>query len=129
VRHPKAEQWESRLRQVFDRIDDYLEDRYGHQYPLHPARAPRGATSRPEHSGLFNVGASFSAGFGSRYGPGYVVEVRMVTLSRVPQGVREQIEREVVELLRRELPGAFPGRNMRVDRDGPVFKIFGDLRL
>jgi hypothetical protein len=75
------------------------------------------------------VGASFSAGFGSRYGPGYVVEVRMVTLSRVPQGVREQIEREVVELLRRELPGAFPGRNMRVDRDGPVFKIFGDLRL
>jgi hypothetical protein len=129
VRHPRAEQWESRLRQVFDGIDDYLEDRYGDRYPLHPARARRGETSRPEHSGLFNVGASFSAGFGSRHGPGYVVEVRMVTLSRVPQAVREQIEREVVDLLRRELPRAFPGRHLHVDRDGPVFKIYGDLGL
>ena len=78
---------------------------------------------------MFNVGASFSAGFGSRLGPGYVVEVRLATLERVPPPIREKIEEEVVDLLRHELPKAFPERHMRVDRDGPVFKIYGDLRL
>ncbi|MBN1837744.1 MAG: hypothetical protein JW820_17940 [Spirochaetales bacterium] len=129
MRHPGVEQWESRLRAVFDRIDDYLEDRYGERYPLHPARAPRGATGSREQDGLFNVGASFSAGFGSERGPGYVVEVRMVTLSQVPGHVRRKIEREVAAALRRELPRAFPERRIRVDRDGPVYKIHGDLRL
>jgi hypothetical protein len=129
VRHPKAEQWESRLRQVFNRIDDYLEERYGDKYPLHPARAPRGTTSSREQDGLFNVGASFSAGFGSELGPGYVVEVRLVTLNRVPRHVRTKIEEEVAELLRRELPRAFPERHIRVDRDGSLYKIYGDLRL
>lgn len=129
VRHPRVEQWESRLRQVFDRIDDYLEERYGDRYPLHPARAPRGTTGSRAQDGLFNVGASFSAGFGSERGAGYVVEVRMVTLSRVPGHVRERIEEEAAELLRRELPKAFPERHIRVDRDGPVYKIYGDLRL
>ena len=129
VRHPRVEQWESRLRQVFNRIDDYLEDRYGDRYPLHPARAPRGTTGSRTQDGLFNVGASFSAGFGSERGPGYVVEVRMVTLTRVPAPVRERIEEEVAELLRRELPKAFPERHIRVDRDGTVYKIYGDLRL
>lgn len=129
MRHPKAEQWESRLRQVFNRIDDYLEERYGERYPLHPARPARGTTSSRSQDGLFNVGASFSAGFGSELGPGYVVEVRMVTLSRVPRHIRERIENEVADLLRRELPKAFPERHIRVDRDGPVFKVYGDLRL
>ena len=129
MRHPKVEQWESRLRRVFDRIDDYLERRYGGRYPLHPARPRRGETSSREQDGLFNVGASFSAGFGSELGPGYVVEVHLATLERVPPPIREKIEEEVVDLLRHELPKAFPERHMRVDRDGPVLKIYGDLRL
>ena len=129
VRHPKAEQWESRLRRVFDRIDDYLEDRYGDRYPLHPSRPLRGATASRSQDGLFNVGASFSAGYGSQLGPGYVVEVRLVTLSSVPWHVRERIEEEVAALLRRELPRAFPDRHIRVDRDGAVYKVYGDLRL
>jgi hypothetical protein len=129
VRHPKVEQWESRLRRVFDRIDDYLEQRYGDRYPLHPARPRRGETSSRAQDGLFNVGASFSAGFGSELGAGYVVEVRLATLERVPTHIREQIEEEVADLLRQELPKAFPERHMRVDRDGPVLKIYGDLRL
>jgi hypothetical protein len=86
-------------------------------------------TSSRAQDGLLNVGASFSSGFGSRLGPGYVVEVRLVTLELVPPLIREKIEEEVADLLRRELPQAFPERHMRVDRDGPVFKIHGDLRL
>jgi hypothetical protein len=129
VRHPLVEEWETRLRRVFERIDERLEREYGRKLPLHPARAPHGTTSSRAQDGLFNVGASFTAGFGSQRGPGYAVEVRMVTLSRVPQYLRERIEEQVAEFLREELPREFPGRELAVERDGAVFKIFGDLRV
>jgi hypothetical protein len=129
MRYHKAEEWESRLKRVFDRIDDYLEEKYGHEYPLHPARPARGVTSSKSHDGLFNIGASFSAGYGSERGPGYVVQVRMVTLTRVPQYIRDRIEEEAVHRLREELPKEFPDRKLEVERDGPVYKIHGDLRF
>ena len=129
MRHPHLERWETRLKKVFSRIDDHLEEKYGHLYPLHPARPARGKTASKAQDGLFNIGASYSAGFGSSFGPGYVVEVRLVTLSRGPDEIRRQIEVEVVELLRRELPRAFPGRELEVARDGNIYKIYGDLRL
>ena len=100
MRHPLVEEWETRLRRVFERIDERLEREYGRKLPLHPARAPHGTTSSRAQDGLFNVGASFTAGFGSQRGPGYAVEVRLVTLSRVPQYLRERIEEQVAEFLR-----------------------------
>ncbi len=121
MRHPKAIEWEETLKRVFDEIDHALEERYGNRYNLHPARPPRGATSNPESDGLFNVGAAFTAGYGSEFGPGYIVEVRMATLDRMPPDVIEQIEQEVVEMLREKLPQAFPGRQLHVSR--------GDLSL
>ncbi|MEE9306000.1 MAG: hypothetical protein V3V57_00575 [Spirochaetia bacterium] len=129
MRHHKIEEWESKLKRVFDRVDDHLEEKYGRKYPLHPARPTRGTTSSKAHDGLFNLGASFSAGYGSKRGPGYVVEVRMVTLTRVPQYIRNQIEEEAVERLREELPREFPDRELKIERDGQVYKIHGDLRL
>jgi hypothetical protein len=129
MRDFKVEEWESKLKRIFDRVDDQLEEKYGGKYPLHPARPSRGVTASKSHDGLFNVGASFSAGYGSERGPGYVLEVRMVTLTRVPQYVRDRIEEEAAELLREELPREFPDRDLRVERDGPVYKIYGDLRL
>jgi len=129
MRHHKIEEWESKLKRVFDRVDDYLEEKYGRKYPLHPARPARGTTSSKAHDGLFDLGASFTAGYGSERGPGYVVEVRMVTLTRVPHYIRSRIEDEVVERLREELPKEFPDRGLQVERDGQVFKIHGDLRL
>jgi hypothetical protein len=129
MRHPQLERWESKLRAVFSRIDDHREEKYGHLYPLHPARPARGKTASKAQDGLFNIGASFSPGFGSRRGPGYVVEVRMVTLSRVPAEIRSRIEEEAAWLLRRELPRAFPGRRLEVSRDGNIYKITGDLRF
>ncbi len=117
------------LKAVFDRIDAHLEQRYGQRYPLHPARPTHGATANREHDGLFDIGAAFSVGLGSAHGRGYVVEVRLATLANVPAAVRHQIEREVADWLREELPAAFPGRRLRVERDGPVYKIVGDLGL
>lgn len=129
LRHWKAMDWEGRLREVFDRIDADLEAKYGDRYPLHPNRPPSGSTASREHDGLFDIGAVFTPGFGSRHGRGYVVEVRMATLSDVPPEVVERIEREVAERLRAELPRAFPGRDLRVERDGHRYKIVGDLSL
>lgn len=128
-RHPKALDRERTLKRVFDTIDAELESAYGERYPLHPVRATKGQTSNPEHDGLFNLGASFSAGYGSQHGPGYVVRLRVSTLSNVPKAVLEEMEDFVVERLRAELPKAFPNRDLKVIRDGPVFKINGDLSL
>jgi hypothetical protein len=128
-RSESGAEWEKRLKAVFDEIDHEMEDRYGDKYPLHPSRAERGETANPSADGLFNVGAAFSAGFGSEHGRGYVVSIRLSTLSRVPADVMEQIEEEIVVLLREKLPGAFPDRDLRVKRDGHSFKIIGDLSL
>jgi hypothetical protein len=129
VRHPKTVKWERKLKQVFRRIDHRLEAEYGDRYPLHPARPRKGATANPAHDGLFNIGASFSGGFGSEHGAGYVVNVHMVTLERVDADVREEIEQRVAEELTAELPKAFPDRHLKVSRDGHTFKIHGDLSL
>jgi len=129
MRHPKVIAWEENLKRVFDQIDHALEDKYGQQYQLHPSRPVRGATSNPEADGLFNVGASFTPGYGSASGRGYVVEVLMITLEFVPPEVQEQMENEVADMLRQSLPQYFPGRDLSVDRDGHVFKITGDLSV
>jgi hypothetical protein len=129
ARHPSAIAWEDKLKAIFDQIDDWFEERYGHVYSLHPARAERGETSNKEDSGLFNIGAAYTAGFGSKHGPGYVVDVKLATLENVPKDIRAQVEKKVVEFLREELPKAFPDKELKVKKDGSVYKIFGDLSL
>ena len=127
MRGEKVIKWENNLKKVFDMIDDEIEERFGRLYPLHPARPRRGATSNKEQDGLFNIGASFSPGFGSKYGRGYVIDIDMVTLRNVPDSVQISIEKVVIDRLREELPKYFPGKNLQVQKDGNVFKIFGDL--
>jgi hypothetical protein len=129
VRHHRLAEFEKALKRLFDDVDDVLEDRYGDRYQLHPSRPRRGRTSNKAHDGLFNVGASFTAGYGSEFGRGYVVQVDMVTLERVPADVRERIESEVANLVRERLPQYFPGRNLEVVRDRNVYKVHGDLGL
>lgn len=119
--------WERRLKTLFDEIDDLLEDRYGPLFSIHPARPKRGMTANKEHDGLFNVGASFSAGFGSRFGRGYVVDIDVATLQSVPGTIREQIENDVYQLILDKLKLHFPDRDIRVGRDGNLVKIYGDL--
>lgn len=129
MRHPQVEWFERRIKEVFDRIDNELEEAYGTRFALHPARPAHRETGNPELDGLFNVGAAFSAGFGSQHGSGYVVEIRMATLDHVPPMIRKEIEQTVIGRLRDLLRGAFPGRHLAVKRDGLVFKITGDLSL
>lgn len=129
MNNPNMVEWEDTLKKIFDTIDDHLEDKYGYLYPLHPARAQRGRTSNKSSDGLFNIGAAFSAGYGSSYGRGWVVDVTMVTLSRVPDQIREQIYIKVTEELKRLFNEFYPERDIKVEKDGNVFKIFGELGL
>mgnify|MGYP006284799777 CR=1 FL=1 len=129
MRHPKIIEWENKLKEVFDEIDDYLEDTYGNRYTLHPARAERDTTSNKASDGLFNVGASFTPGYGSEHGRGYAVEIDMVTLEHVPKKVERQIEQDVINKLRLKLPNYFPGKNLEVNKDGRAIKIYGELTL
>ena len=129
MRSHKAMKWEATLKSVFDAMDHELEAEYGNRYPLHPSRPQRGMTANPEDDGLFNVGAAFSAGFGSKYGPGYVVEIRIATLSRVPDDIRAEIKRKISRGLGKRLPAAFPGKVLHVSEESGVIRIHGDLSL
>ncbi len=129
MKHPSLKRFDDRLKALFDEVDNYLEQHYGDRYPLHPARAKQGATQNKEHSGLFSVGASFSAGYGSDHGRGYVVEVDMVTLAEVPDDIEEEIDEAAAQKVRDLLPLYFPDRQLELVRDGRVFKIHGDLSL
>ncbi len=126
----RREQWERRLRAVFEAVDAALEEKYGEQLPRHPARPPHGRTANRKYDGLFEVDGKFSLGLGSGQGPGYVVEARVATLARVPRELRRQIEADLVEWLAVELARQFPGRELRVVRDAAGgLRIVGDLSL
>ncbi len=129
MEHHKTAEFERKLKQLFDETDDYLEETYGDRYTLHPARAKRGKTANKAADGLFNVGASFSAGYGSEHGRGYIIDVDMVTLSEVPDEVEEEIEEDAVRFIRTRLPVYFPDRELEVERDGRTFKIIGNFNL
>ncbi len=122
-------QWEQTLKGVFDDIDAELETEYGGRYSLHPSRPAHGTTANPEDDGLFNVGAAFTAGFGSKYGPGYVVEIRLSTLINVPDEVREEIKGKVFQRLEKRLLKAFPGKVLHVSEENGIIRIYGDLSL
>ncbi len=122
-------QWEETLKGVFDTLDHELEAEYGTRYTLHPSRPAHGTTTNPEADGLFNVGAAFSAGFGSKYGPGYVVEIILSTLTNVPDEVRDEIKVKVLQGLEKRLSLAFPGKELHVSEENGVIRIHGDLSL
>lgn len=126
----RVERWDAKLKAVFDEIDRELESLDGLKHvPLHPVRPVAGTTSNPEDDGVLEIGANYTAGIGSKYGPGYVVRVRVATLEAVPEESYEVLEERVVEMLNEKLPKAFPGAGLRVDLDGDVYKIHGDLSL
>ncbi|MCB1071101.1 MAG: hypothetical protein H7A43_05400 [Verrucomicrobia bacterium] len=128
-RDPRVTDWESRLKQVFNEIDAIVEEEYSDLFPLRPNRPGQGETADPSADGLFDLGAAFSPGYGSEYGKGYIVSIRVVTLTRIPKARMDLIEDRVIELLKEKLPRAFPDRDLRVELDGHRFKIVGDLSV
>jgi hypothetical protein len=125
----ELEIWEEKLRKIFKEANDVLEEKYDGLFPLNPVRAKHGTTSDPESDGLFDVGATYSTGLGSKYGEGYVVEVRWATLRSVPEEMQKEAEAIVEDILNKRLPDEFPGKNLKVLHDGDLMKIVGDLSI
>jgi len=129
MRGPEVIAFEKRLKELFDTLDLELEKRWGASYQLHPSRSSEGTTANPEDDGLFNIGAGFSAGYGSETGRGYVIEVRMSTLETVPETVRNTILAYVSTRVDELLEIYFPDKELNVVKDGGLYKIVGDLGL
>lgn len=125
----RTEKMEDALFQALERTDAEMERRYGDRFRLHPARLPDGKAASRQYDGLFSLSAGFSAGFGSQYGPGYALDLRMVTLDAVPDDFRAQFEREAIELLQQELDREMPERHLKIVRDVSGWKIVGDLHI
>ena len=129
MRHPNLIKWEKKLKSVLDEIDILLEERYGNKYDLHPARRKHGSTSNRSHDGLFDIRGDFTLGLGSKNGRGYIVDIDLKTLEKIPNAVIEQIENDTIKELKNRLSKAFPGKELTVEKDGNVIKIVGDLSL
>jgi hypothetical protein len=129
VKHPKTQEWDDRLFDVFEKVDVYLEDNYGDRFERHPNRPARGEAAYGSLDGLFNIGVSFSPGYGSKFGRGYVIDMVISTLEKVSSEEREGILNDAIKKTREEIEKAFPERDLKVSRDGNVFKIHGDTGL
>ena len=110
----ELEMWEGKLRKIFKEINDVLEEKYGSLFPLNPVRARHGTTSDPESDGLFDVGATYSTGLGSKFGEGYVIEVRWATLKPVPEEMQKEAGAIAEKILNNRLAEEFPGKNLEV---------------
>lgn len=129
MRNPLVEKWEESLNNLLKETDLLLEQRFGDALPRHPARLPAGKTGNPQQDGLFRVTATFTAGFGSRSGRGYLVEIDVVSLAPIPEELKRQVDTTAVDHIREGLGKAFPGKSLEILRDGAVWKIVGDLSL
>ena len=127
--HPKTEEFDDRMKQLFDEVNDVLEDLYGDRYTLHPARPARGQAANPEADGLFSIGAVFTPGHRSELGRGYLIDISIATLEKVDEDLRREVFETAADKVRELLPIYFPGRDLAVRRDGNQFKIMGDFGL
>lgn len=125
----RTQQMEDQLHEALENTDAEMERRYGDRYELHPARLPHGKAATRQYDGLFSLSAGFSAGFGSKFGPGYSLDLRMVTLETVSDDFRAQFEKEAVEFLQCELDRIMPERKLKIVHDVNGMKIVGDLSI
>ena len=125
----KLEQWEKKLHKILDEVDDLLEDQFGNKYRLHPVRMERGETSNKSMDGLFNVTANFSLGLGSELGRGYVLKIKIVSLEKISEEIQNMVEEISMQKISEKLPVEFPGRELSIQKDNNLIKIYGDLSL
>jgi hypothetical protein len=127
--HPKLTAFTGALDALFNEVDEFLEDEWGSSYTLHPNRPRRGSTKNPDMDGLFEIIPDFTPGIGSEQGRGYLVSFRAATLEAISPAEFEFLMTEAAVLVAARLPVFFPGRDLRVVRDGKRFKIVGDFSL
>lgn len=127
--NPLVEAWEEKLYDLLRQVNIKLEEDYGTVVARHPARLAHGETPNPQNDGLFRVTATFTPGFGSEWGKGYVLDIEPVSLDVFPSDVWAHVEEDACRMIRDGLESVLPGRGLKLKRDGTVWKIIGDLSL
>ena len=127
--HPKQEELERRLDKLCMALDNYLEDQYSDIFTLHPNRPKRGAGANPSYDGVFATSVSFTLGYGSKYGRGYLIVIDVRTLQYVSSAQREEINNRAFLFIQKTLPVEFPERKLEIVRDGNLLKVIGDFSL
>ncbi len=127
--HPKMQQFDRRLKVLFDEVDDWLEDSYGGNFKIHPNRPERGHTSNKSQDGLFNIGPQFTPGYGSQYGRGYVIDLKIATVDSISGEQRAAIEDRLQSFINEKLKTHFPERELELRRDLRGLKIVGNFNL
>lgn len=117
------------MSQLCQALDNHLEDAFGGKFSLHPNRLKRGAGSNPSFDGLFSTSCSFTLGFGSETGRGYIVNVDVRTLDQVAPAQKEEIREESLRFLSDNISKYIPGRELKIVTEKNIMKIVGDFSL
>jgi hypothetical protein len=127
--HPKMEAWDALVQEALAATDRRMEEVFGQNAKLRENRPAHGQTWNPQSSGLFNVRLDFTTGAGSELGPGYVLDLEVAGYDE-PDGITRKRYIEACRIiLQEELDARLPGRSLRFERDGAVWKLQGDFSL
>ncbi len=125
--HPDRLALEKALHTISDRTDDALEDTFGDTYNLHPNRMRRGKTENKASDGLFNAGFTFTPGYGSTHGRGYVLQFHISTLERVPKSVFRELEDFAAAYIESILNDYFLQGSVELVREETHYKLVGNF--
>ena len=127
--HPKQAQFEEKLTSICIQLDEYLEDTYAGSFVPHPNRLARGEGANPCYDGLFSTSASFSLGYGTKSGRGYIFNVELRSLQFVPAHVKDDIKQRAFTFIEKKLPEVIPDRKLELILEDGMIKLIGDFTL
>ena len=121
------EKFENELFNICLDVDYILEDEFGSFYEVHPSRPSRGSASNGILDGLFRITTSFTLGYGSKFGRGYLIIIEIVTLSIVDLEFANKVINRGIKLFDKKLKEKFPEKKLSIVYDINVYKIIGDF--
>ncbi|AHH08059.1 hypothetical protein baBA2_000094 [Borrelia anserina] len=121
----RFEEFENELFNICLYVDCVLEDEFGNSYEVHPNRLSRGKAANGLLDGLFRVTTSFTLGYGSKFGRGYLIIIEIITLDVVDIKFNNRVIERGIEVFSEKLREKFPERNLSIVHDINVYKIIG----
>ncbi|AHH10252.1 hypothetical protein bcCo53_000095 [Borrelia coriaceae] len=123
----RFEKFENVLFNICLNVDFVLEYEFGNAYEVHPSRLPRGKAANGLLDGLFRVTTSFTLGYGSKFGRGYLIIIEIITLDIVDVEFSNRVIERGIEIFGEKLKEKFPERKLSIVYDINVYKIIGDF--
>ncbi|BCR21540.1 hypothetical protein [Borrelia sp. HM] len=121
------EKFENELFNICLDVDYILENEFGSFYEIHPSRPSRGSASNGILDGLFRVTTSFTLGYGSKFGRGYLIIIEIITLNVVDEEFTNKVIKRGIKVFAEKLKEKFPEKNLSIVYDINVYKIIGDF--